>query len=109
MPTPCKPFCKKLLVLLMMNCLTSMPGCSTRPQPQAQALPPLALFDDCPPPPLNEQVLPLIKKAGQSNEALRQAGAEFVRYVQSVTAAFDECNGRMRAGRAFIATVGNAQ
>lgn len=108
MPKPCKPFCKKLLALLMMSCLTSMPGCSTKPQPQAQALPPLALFNDCLPPPVNENVLPLIKQAGQS-EARRQAGAEYVRYVQSVIAAFDDCNTQQRAGRAWLNTVGGAQ
>ena len=71
--------------------------------------PPLALFNDCPPPPVNENVLPLIKQAAHSNDALRQAGAEYVRYVQSVMAASDECNARMSAGRAWLATVGNAQ
>ncbi|WP_190276336.1 hypothetical protein [Desulfovibrio fairfieldensis] len=48
-------------------------------------------------------MLPAIAQADVSNTRKREAGLEYVRYVQNVEAAFRDCNDKQQALRDFYA------
>lgn len=101
MPNICAILSKTLPALGMALILSALPACSKSMPPPLSVRPPAVLLQNCPPPPVNSAVLPAIAQADVSNTRKREAGLEYVRYVQNVEAAFRDCNDKQQALRDF--------